>query len=84
MIKPASILAALVVTAAAAIFFMPPPAGLSAAMMHAAGLMVLAIGLWAFHLLPEHITGLIFMVLAVLLAVAPPHVVFSGFASATM
>lgn len=84
MIKAASILAALVVTAAVAIFFTPPPAGLSATTMHAAGLVVLAIGLWAFHLLPEHITGLIFMALAALLAVAPPQVVFSGFASATM
>ena len=84
MIRAAPILAALVVTAAAAIFFMPPPAGLSATTMHAAGLVVLAIGLWAFHLLPEHITGLIFMTLAVLLAVAPPEVVFSGFTSGTM
>ena len=84
MIKPASILAVLVVAAAAAIFFTPPPAGLSATTMHAAGLVVLAIGLWAFHLLPEHITGLIFMALAVLLAVAPPQVVFTGFTSATM
>lgn len=84
MIKAAPILAALVVTAAAAIFFTPPPIGLSVTTMHAAGLVVLAIGLWAFHLLPEHITGLIFMALAVLLAVAPPQVVFSGFTSATM
>lgn len=84
MIKAASILAVFVVAAAAAIFFTPPPAGLSVTTMHAAGLVVLAIGLWAFHLLPEHITGLIFMALAVLLAVAPPQVVFSGFTSATM
>jgi len=84
MFKAAPTLAVLVVAMAAAIFFAPPPAGLSSATMHAAGLVVLAIGLWAFHLLPEHITGLIFMALAALLAVAPPHVVFSGFASATM
>ena len=84
MIRAAPILAALVVTAAVAIFFMPPPAGLTATTMHAGGLVVLAIGLWAFHLLPEHITGLIFMALAVLFAVAPPQVVFSGFTSATM
>jgi len=84
MFKAAPILTALVVAAAAAIFFAPPPAGFSSATMHAAGLVVLAIGLWAFHLLPEHLTGLIFMALAVLFAVAPPQVVFSGFASATM
>lgn len=84
MTKAAPILAVLVVSAAAAVFFMPPPAGLTATTMHAAGLVVLAIGLWAFHLLPEHITGLIFMALAALLAVAPPQVVFSGFVSATI
>ncbi len=84
MTKAAPILTALVVAGAAALFFMPPPAGFSTTMMHAAGLVVLAVGLWAFHLLPEHITGLIFMALAVLLAVAPPQVVFSGFTSATM
>jgi anion transporter len=84
MIRAAPILAALVVTAAVAIFFMPPPAGLTTTTMHAGALVVLAIGLWAFHLLPEHITGLIFMALAVLFAVAPPEVVFSGFTSGTM
>lgn len=82
--KTSTLLAAVVVAAAAALFFTPPPAGLSSNTMHAAGLVVLAIGLWAFHLLPEHITGLIFLALAVLFAVAPPAVVFSGFASATM
>jgi anion transporter len=84
MFKAAPILTVLVVVTAAAIFFVTPPAGLTSTTMHAAGLVVLAVGLWAFHLLPEHITGLIFMALAVLLAVAPPQAVFSGFASATM
>ncbi|MFN7086121.1 MAG: SLC13 family permease [Burkholderiales bacterium] len=84
MIRAAPLLAAIIVMAAATLFFLPPPAGFTVAMMRAAGLVVLALGLWAFHLLPEHITGLIFMTLAVLFAVAPPHVVFSGFASATM
>jgi anion transporter len=84
MNRPTSILSALIVGAAAAIFFFPPPTGVSAVTMQAAGLVTFAIGLWAFNVLPEHITGLIFMLLVVLLAVATPQVVFSGFASATM
>ncbi len=82
--KISTLLAAIVVAMAVAVFFTPPPAGLSVTTMHAAGLVVLAIGLWAFHLLPEHITGLIFMVLAMLLKIAPPQVIFSGFASGTL
>ena len=41
-------------------------------------------GFWAFGTLPEHIVGLLFFLLAMLFAVAPPHVVFSGFASGTL
>ena len=52
--------------------------------MHAAALIVLTTGLWALGALPEHITALLFFALAMVLSIAPPHVVFSGFASATM
>jgi len=69
---------------AAIIFFAPPPAGASIATMHAAALIVLTTGLWALGALPEHITALLFFALAMVLSIAPPHVVFSGFASATM
>lgn len=52
--------------------------------MHAAAVLLLAIGLWATAALPEHLTGLLFLVLCMLLAIAPASVVFSGFTSATL
>lgn len=66
------------------VYFLPPPAGATVATMHAAGLIVLTAGLWALGTLPEHLTALIFFLLAAVLGVASPQVVFSGFASATM
>jgi len=83
-LKPASILTALLVIAAAVTFFAPAPAGVSANTMHAAALVLLVIGLWALGAVPEHIVGLIFFALAMLLAIAPAGVVFSGFASGTL
>jgi anion transporter len=52
--------------------------------MHAAGLCVLIVGLWALAALPEHIVALLFFLLAMVLAIAPASVVFSGFASGTL
>lgn len=52
--------------------------------MHAAALVVLTVGLWAVNALPEHVIALIFFTLAMILAVAPAEVVFSGFASNTL
>ncbi len=52
--------------------------------MHAAAVIVLTAGLWALGRLPEHISSLIFFALAMVFAIAPAPVVFSGFASATM
>jgi anion transporter len=77
-------LTALLVAAAAAVYFMPAPAGVSANTMHAAALVFLVIGLWALGAMPEHIVGLLFFALAMLLAIAPAEVVFSGFASGTL
>jgi anion transporter len=70
--------------AAAALYFTPTPAGMPANSMHAAAVLLLAIGLWATVALPEHLTGLIFLALCMLLAIAPASVVFSGFASGTL
>jgi anion transporter len=79
-----SFLSTLVVIAAIALFFTPPPMGAGVNTMHAAAVLLLAIGLWAVGTLPEHLTGLIFLVLCMLLAIAPAGVVFSGFASGTL
>jgi anion transporter len=79
-----SFLTTVVVIAAMVLFFTTPPAGASVNSMHAAAVMLLAIGLWAVGSLPEHLTGLIFLALCMLLAIAPAGVVFSGFASGTL
>ena len=82
--KTASLLALAIVAVAAAIFFTPPPAGVPVNVMHTGGLLVLVMGLWATGILPEALTALLFFALAVLLEVAKPEVIFSGFASGTL
>ena len=79
-----TVLGWIVAAIAAAVYFMPPPAGFDAAKTHAAALVILAVGLWAVNVFPEHVTGLLFLVLAILLAVAPASVVFEGFTSTTL
>lgn len=84
MPKPVTLLTALIVSAAVAIYFVPPPAGVSVNVMHAGALLVLVMGLWAIGSLPEYFVALIFFTLAILLGVAAPTVIFSGFASGTL
>ncbi|SLN40818.1 SLC13 family permease [Oceanibacterium hippocampi] len=62
-------------------FFVAPPDGLPPETARAFGLSLAAIGFWATGSLPEHITVIGFFLAAMLLAVAPPDVVFSGFTS---
>jgi anion transporter len=80
----AKLATAAVLVAAAIIFFLPPPADYTAQTMHAGALCLLVIGLWALGALPEHIVGLLFFLLAMVFAIAPAGVVFSGFASGTL
>jgi anion transporter len=75
---------AFIVLVAAGVFLAPPPPGVSVLVMHTAGLVLFTVGMWATQALPEHITGLLFLLLAVLTEVAPPSVVFSGFTSGTL
>jgi anion transporter len=82
--KSAPLLALTIFAAAAAVFFTPPPAGVSVNVMHTGGLLVLVMGLWATGIVPEALTALLFFALAVLLEVARPEVIFSGFASGTL
>ncbi len=84
MPKPATLLTALIVAAATAIYFVPPPVGVSVNVMHTGALLVLVMGLWAIGTLPEYFVALIFFTLAILLGVAAPAVIFSGFASGTL
>ena len=69
---------------AVALLVVPVPAGVPAGVMTAAALAVLALGFWASAVLPEHVTALGFFLFAVLFAVAPPTVVFSGFHSTAL
>ncbi len=78
------LLTAALVAAAAILFFVPPPAGAPPHMMQAAAILLLTIGLWATAVIPEHLTGLLFLCLCMLFAVAPANVVFSGFTSGTL
>lgn len=79
-----AVAAALLLVATAVVFFLPAPVGYTTQTMHAGALCLLVIGLWAFGALPEHIVGLLFFLLAMMFAIAPASVVFSGFASGTL
>ncbi|MEQ8708586.1 MAG: SLC13 family permease [Rhodospirillales bacterium] len=59
----------------------PAPAGLDPAVFQALGLVTATIGLWATGAVAEHLTALGFFLFAMLLSIAGPEVVFSGFAS---
>ena len=84
MRKATDIAAACAIAAAVVVYFLPPPAGASAGTMHAAGLVLLTIALWGLGVMAEHVTALLFFLLAMVLAIAPAELVFSGFTSATM
>lgn len=73
---------ALAATALAVLlYFMVPPAGIPAAAFRGGAVAVFTIGLLATRVIPEALSAVVFFFLAVVLAVAPPAVVFSGFAS---
>jgi di/tricarboxylate transporter len=57
------------------------PLGMSREAAWTAGLGLLVIGLWATGVVPEYLPALLFFLVAVLARLAPPAIVFSGFAS---
>ena len=75
-------LIALAAVAAAALILVWGP--LPGPETRALALVVAAIGLWATGAIPEHVTALAFFTIAMLTAVAPPRVIFSGFESAAL
>lgn len=77
-------LAVTIVVAALMLATMPPPEGMTPVMMRSVALVVFTVGFWAVGALPEHLTGLLFFLLAMVFAIAPSQVVFSGFESATL
>lgn len=58
-----------------------PPAGMPDDAAPAGALVVLCIGLWATGAIAEHLVAMLLFFLAMVFSVAPPEVVFSGFAS---
>ena len=76
---PSAIIAALGGVAAAGIFIASLTGHGDPAALRTWALVVLAISLFATHALPEHVTALIVMLLALVSGIAPTSVVFSGF-----
>lgn len=76
---------ALVMTSAAALLVLPSIvpglAGLDPALMRSTGLVLFTLGGWALVVFPEFVTALAFFLVAMVLHIAPPQVVFSGFTS---
>lgn len=63
------------------LYFTPPAGALSRELMRTSALVLFAIGFWATGPLPEYLTALIFLLLAMISKLAPATVVFSGFHS---
>ncbi len=69
---------------ATAVALAPPPAQANPQMMLAAAVALFTVGLWATAVIPEHLTSLALFLLAIVLSIAPPEVVFSGFHSSAI
>jgi len=83
-LRPRALASLVLVLIAAGVYFAPAPAGVGAPAMKGLALTIFAIGMWATLALPEHITGLLFLLLVVLTETAPPAIAFSGFTSGTL
>ncbi|MFN4089578.1 MAG: SLC13 family permease [Alphaproteobacteria bacterium] len=82
LIQPA--LAGLVLAGAALLLLGPVPEGVSERLFRAGGVVLFAVGLWATAAIPEVLTAIGFFLIAMLFAVAPADIVFSGFASTAL
>ena len=76
--------ALLILISAAVIYLIPPTGSLEKEAMRAAALVVFAIGFWATGALPEHLTSLLFVLLAIISRIAPARIVLSGFNSSAV
>jgi anion transporter len=75
---------ALVVALALALALAPGALGLAQEQGPVAALILLAIGFWATGALPFHLTALALLLIATVLELAPPRVIFAGFASSAL
>jgi len=70
--------------AALFVFWLPAPAGWTPGSLRVIAVIILTIGLLSTAALDEYLTALIFFFLCVVLAIAPPKIVFSGFFSGSV
>ncbi|MBI4291017.1 MAG: anion permease [Betaproteobacteria bacterium] len=84
MPTPSRALFAVAVAVSGALLLVPGIAGLNPQQARTAAVVVLAIGLWSTAVIPAFLGSLVFLFAAMVLAVAPASVVFSGFHSAAM
>ena len=82
LLSPTRVVAALVLLSSIAIAFYPLIS--PAPMAKALALTVFTIGFWATGVIPEYLTALVFFSIAMLLAIAPPDVIFTGFESTVL
>ncbi len=75
----ARLIAGIMAAIGAGMLFLPPPDGIEPNALKALGLVFIAVAFWATEVLPPHVTSFLFFLLAVVLHVAEPSVVFSGF-----
>lgn len=83
MPKLATLIATLAVITGTVLLFVSI-GDLSPQQSKSAGLAIIMIGLFATARLPEHLTALLFFLIAMLFSVSPPSVVFSGFQSTAL
>ncbi len=76
-----AILAWLGIAAGLVVYFLPAPVNAPPDMMPIAGVVIVAVSLWATATLPEYFTAIIFFLLAMVLTDTAPATVFSGFGS---
>ena len=70
--------------AALIVFWLPAPVGWPPGSMRVIAIIILTIGMLSTAVLDEYLTALIFFFLCVVLSIAPPNVVFSGFFSGSV
>ena len=75
------LIASLSILMGVVLFFTSPPDDIAPVVMRTAGVVIIAVSLFATAVIPEFLGGLIFFFLCVILTIAPPNIVFSGFFS---
>ena len=70
--------------AGALLLLLISPDALSPTETKAAALALVTISFWATGVIPEHITSLLFFLLAMLFSISTPDIIFAGFASAAV